>query len=197
MALSGLASEFARLSGDQYCAGLWKEDLVCSLLRRREGEDVLRNRTSVDDMPQKCRKDAPSWSWAGSWAGVHGSTTEWFHYGSRVMLGEDGEVIRTEKTLKRLARSQRSSMRRSICSVRIRLAKSGAVSSLSKLHSVPCRRFSLPNSKKKTTMTTGTESQRNLQMSSKQLCGNRLGQGMQNTPSDTSDPLDSTLAWYK
>jgi hypothetical protein len=76
--LSGLVSEFARLSGDQYCAGLWKKDLVRGLLWRRE--DLPRHYISGNAL-KKGYKDALSWSWAG----VQGGNTEWFHHGSRMI----------------------------------------------------------------------------------------------------------------
>ncbi|KAK5123292.1 hypothetical protein LTR85_002722 [Meristemomyces frigidus] len=53
-ALSGVAHEMAKLSGDQYLAGLWRSDLASSLLWNPNG------RASVPAKSYRC----PSWSWA-------------------------------------------------------------------------------------------------------------------------------------
>jgi Heterokaryon incompatibility protein (HET) len=84
-ALSGLASEFTRLTGDSYCSGLWKKDMICGLLWRRE--EFPRPYRYGDKLYKGFAAGAPSWSWAG----VHGGRTSWFHYESIMMtkLAED------------------------------------------------------------------------------------------------------------
>ncbi|KFY28132.1 hypothetical protein V491_00621 [Pseudogymnoascus sp. VKM F-3775] len=54
-ALSGVAAQFAQLTGDTYIAGLWERDLVVGLLWRCEDPENSRR-------PQEFR--APTWSWA-------------------------------------------------------------------------------------------------------------------------------------
>ncbi|KFY47029.1 hypothetical protein V494_00204 [Pseudogymnoascus sp. VKM F-4513 (FW-928)] len=54
-ALSGVAAQFAQLTGDQYIAGLWERDLKVGLLWRCEEPKHSRR-------PQDFR--APTWSWA-------------------------------------------------------------------------------------------------------------------------------------
>lgn len=78
-ALSGLAREIQRATGDTYCAGMWRSELVFSLAW--EGGDLfnLHGRNSpeigplnipsrnIEDWPagiQSCEYVAPSWSWA-------------------------------------------------------------------------------------------------------------------------------------
>ena len=53
-ALSGVAHEMARLSGDTYIAGLWKNDLSASLLW---------NPVGIQSRPARTYR-SPSWSWA-------------------------------------------------------------------------------------------------------------------------------------
>ena len=66
-AISGLAKEFERQTGDEYVAGMWKRDLHRGILWRPGGVDFspLRRKFSRR-RPEKWR--APSWSWA-SWDG--------------------------------------------------------------------------------------------------------------------------------
>jgi hypothetical protein len=66
-AISGLAKEFERQTGDEYVAGIWKGDFHRGLLWRPAGIDYgpLRDKF-VRRRPQQWR--APSWSWA-SWDG--------------------------------------------------------------------------------------------------------------------------------
>lgn len=56
-ALSGLASVFARRTGDRYVAGLWESDLKTGLLWRPSHKDGPR-------LHRPPRFRAPSWSWA-------------------------------------------------------------------------------------------------------------------------------------
>lgn len=55
-ALSGLASHYARLTGQSYLAGLWREDLARLLLWSMDPQ------IAPSPLPPKYR--APSWSWA-------------------------------------------------------------------------------------------------------------------------------------
>lgn len=62
-ALSGLAAAFHGLLGDQYCAGLWRNDIVRGLLwsRRAKRDDHLVSKTVKEDSKDH---HIPSWSWA-------------------------------------------------------------------------------------------------------------------------------------
>lgn len=70
-ALSGLAEQFARATGDQYVAGLWKGDLVRCLAWHR----IRPDRSQLNDHPTNRAKlgkyIAPSWTWAS----ITGGTT--------------------------------------------------------------------------------------------------------------------------
>jgi hypothetical protein len=62
-ALSGLASEMEAAYGGEYVAGVWRNDLLRSLLWRRDPKSMPS--TSIHTLP--CRPSkyrAPSWSWA-------------------------------------------------------------------------------------------------------------------------------------
>ncbi|KAI1420154.1 HET-domain-containing protein [Xylaria sp. FL1777] len=82
-ALSGLASEFHRATGDTYLAGLWKSNIV-------EGLSWVRTRLESKPMAQALLNDlAPSWSWASV-------------LGSKVFFGTNSQfdrVIRFAKVL--------------------------------------------------------------------------------------------------
>lgn len=54
-ALAGLAQDAQRLTGDEYCAGLWRSSLPIDLLWRRKSPDFMAT-------PSRFR--APTWSWA-------------------------------------------------------------------------------------------------------------------------------------
>jgi hypothetical protein len=75
-AISGLALEFQRQTGDEYLAGLWKSDLHRALLWRPAGVDnISMPSKSLRRQPKQWR--APSWSW-GSWDGyVDASLVNW------------------------------------------------------------------------------------------------------------------------
>lgn len=74
-ALSGLASVFARLSGDRYVAGLWESDLMVGLLWH----------ASYSEQPRLQRPPeyrAPSWSWAALDGGISfDSEVNYLHQG--------------------------------------------------------------------------------------------------------------------
>ncbi|KUJ19651.1 HET-domain-containing protein, partial [Mollisia scopiformis] len=59
-ALSGLASEMQAVHGDEYVAGMWKGDLLRSLLWRRDS----RPDSSQTMLTRPLQYQAPSWSWA-------------------------------------------------------------------------------------------------------------------------------------
>ena len=64
-ALSGLAQRIAKLSGDQYCAGLWNTDLARGILWETEKTDYVPGLLLVrGDPTPSCT--APSWSWASA-----------------------------------------------------------------------------------------------------------------------------------
>lgn len=62
VALSGVAKDFARLVGDEYVAGLWRHNLINSLLWRVDAPFGVPVRPST--RPSRYR--APTWSWAVS-----------------------------------------------------------------------------------------------------------------------------------
>ncbi|KAK5637170.1 hypothetical protein RRF57_012882 [Xylaria bambusicola] len=82
-ALSGLASEFYRATGDTYVAGLWKSNIV-------EGLGWARTRRETKPMAQPLVNDlAPPWSWASV-------------LGSKVFFGTNSQfdrIIRFAKVL--------------------------------------------------------------------------------------------------
>ncbi|PKS05119.1 hypothetical protein jhhlp_008486 [Lomentospora prolificans] len=66
-ALSGLANEFHRATGDDYVAGLWKGDLLRGLCWTRTPQHKRLSSGQVEYQPRVPEKYlAPSWSWAGS-----------------------------------------------------------------------------------------------------------------------------------
>jgi hypothetical protein len=54
-ALAGLAQDAQRLTGDEYCAGLWRSSLPLDLLWKRKSREFMQ-------IPSGFR--APTWSWA-------------------------------------------------------------------------------------------------------------------------------------
>jgi len=62
-ALAGIARVFQNLLEDQYCAGLWKNDFLCSLGWRRNPRYPADNSTRFDPT-RPSEYLAPSWSWA-------------------------------------------------------------------------------------------------------------------------------------
>lgn len=75
-ALAGLASSFYTWTKDEYIAGMWKKDLVHSMLWRYD--DAVAINTSR-------YKDIPSWSWASlqgtalRWRASHTGTPSWMY----------------------------------------------------------------------------------------------------------------------
>lgn len=70
-ALSGLADEFARVTGDQYVAGMWRGDLIRSLSWHRSAlREKLPNGHQAD-VRRPSGYHAPSWSWAS----IYGKST--------------------------------------------------------------------------------------------------------------------------
>ncbi|ETS86456.1 hypothetical protein PFICI_00284 [Pestalotiopsis fici W106-1] len=64
-ALSGLASEFQRATGDTYVAGLWKMDIIQGLSWNRGELRKKRSDGYLEDPPSLPKQYlAPSWSWA-------------------------------------------------------------------------------------------------------------------------------------
>jgi Heterokaryon incompatibility protein (HET) len=61
-ALSGIAAEFQRLSGDEYLAGLWRSTLPHSLLWHQLPAPSPKPTKNIIQLPSAYR--APSWSWA-------------------------------------------------------------------------------------------------------------------------------------
>lgn len=62
-ALSGLATVFQHVLNDTYCAGLWKKDIMCSLMWDRAPR-YPSDLTTRFDLTKKSEYLAPSWSWA-------------------------------------------------------------------------------------------------------------------------------------
>ena len=88
-AISGLAKEFQRQTGDEYVAGIWKSDFHRGLLWRPAGVDYGPLRHKFDRRrPRKWR--APSWSWA-SWDGPIDPSL--VSYRRRVPYGRDACFI--------------------------------------------------------------------------------------------------------
>jgi len=68
-AFSGLARAFERVLKDQYCAGLWKKDLIRSLLWSRES--ISRKATPAHQRNEKLPNyRVPSWNWASIQGGI-------------------------------------------------------------------------------------------------------------------------------
>ena len=66
-ALSGLAAAFNNHFNDQYCAGLWKEDLLRELLWTRDlfiQNQRLHTALSSRPVASRASMGPPSWSWA-------------------------------------------------------------------------------------------------------------------------------------
>jgi hypothetical protein len=103
-AISGLAHEFQRQTGDEYLAGLWKSDLHRSLLWRPAGVDNLSIPSNLlRRQPKQWR--APSWSWA-SWDGyINGSLAIWHQrvkYKHDIFILEAGIVPAEDDVMGRL-----------------------------------------------------------------------------------------------
>lgn len=62
-ALSGLARVFQHVLNDTYCAGLWKKEIICSLLWNRSPRYPA-DRSTRFDLARLSDYLAPSWSWA-------------------------------------------------------------------------------------------------------------------------------------
>jgi hypothetical protein len=58
-ALSGMASEVARLTGDKYLAGLWRRRIRDELLW-----EVWHNGDGLEKVISRLRNGSPTWSWA-------------------------------------------------------------------------------------------------------------------------------------
>ncbi|KAI8717501.1 HET domain-containing protein [Fusarium sp. LHS14.1] len=85
-AISGLAREVHRMTGDTYCAGLWRGDIARELMWYRQAP--------VKDTPKYL---APSWSWASKTSEVDGGMDPYFIIqNTRVVDGTSVEVIDVE-----------------------------------------------------------------------------------------------------
>lgn len=62
-AIGGIARIFQRVLDDEYCAGLWKKDLLCSLLWNRSPRYPADQSTRFE-LVRPSEYLAPSWSWA-------------------------------------------------------------------------------------------------------------------------------------
>ncbi|EEU39371.1 uncharacterized protein NECHADRAFT_81484 [Fusarium vanettenii 77-13-4] len=82
-AISGLAREVHRMTGDTYCAGLWRGDIARGLMWYRQAP--------VKETPKYL---APSWSWASKISAVDGGMDPYFMIqNTRVVEGTSAEVI--------------------------------------------------------------------------------------------------------
>ncbi|RSL63075.1 hypothetical protein CEP54_005386 [Fusarium duplospermum] len=82
-AISGLAREVHRMTGDTYCAGLWRGDIARGLMWYRQAP--------VKETPKYL---APSWSWASKISAVEGGMDPYFMIqNTRVLEGTSLEVI--------------------------------------------------------------------------------------------------------
>ncbi|RSL96315.1 hypothetical protein CEP52_011532 [Fusarium oligoseptatum] len=82
-AISGLAREVHRMTGDTYCAGLWRNDIARGLMWYRQAP--------VKETPKYL---APSWSWASKTSAVDGGMDPYFMIqNTRVLGGTSLEVI--------------------------------------------------------------------------------------------------------
>ncbi|KAL9124401.1 MAG: hypothetical protein Q9217_006263 [Psora testacea] len=73
-ALSGLARGFQDLLDDQYCAGLWKKDIIRGLTWVRPAPQDAVSGPSALQVDESCR--VPSWSWASIKGGMLFNTLE-------------------------------------------------------------------------------------------------------------------------
>ena len=62
-ALSGLASAFQNLLRDEYCAGLWKNDIIRGMCWTRDNMPI-KDITALESSQKKRDDYIPSWSWA-------------------------------------------------------------------------------------------------------------------------------------
>ncbi|KAJ4213559.1 hypothetical protein NW759_010979 [Fusarium solani] len=82
-AISGLAREVHRMTGDTYCAGLWRGDIARGLMWYRQAP--------VKETPKYL---APSWSWASKASAVDGGMDPYFMIqNTRIVEGTSLEVI--------------------------------------------------------------------------------------------------------
>ncbi|KAJ4208736.1 hypothetical protein NW767_001845 [Fusarium falciforme] len=82
-AISGLARQVHRMTGDTYCAGLWRGDIARGLMWYRQAP--------VKETPKYL---APSWSWASKTSAVDGGMDPYFMIqNTRVVGGTSLEVI--------------------------------------------------------------------------------------------------------
>ncbi|KAI8666233.1 hypothetical protein NCS57_00847600 [Fusarium keratoplasticum] len=82
-AISGLAREVHRMTGDTYCAGLWRGDIARGLMWYRQAP--------VKETPKYL---APSWSWASKTSAVDGGMDPYFMIqNTRVVEGTSLQVI--------------------------------------------------------------------------------------------------------
>lgn len=63
-AMAGIARAFQGLLKDEYCAGLWKKDILCSLFWARSPRFPEDRTTARFDPARASNYLAPSWSWA-------------------------------------------------------------------------------------------------------------------------------------
>lgn len=75
-ALSGIAGVFQHVLDDTYCAGLWKKDLICSLMWTRSPR-YLSDLSTRFDLTKKSEYLAPSWSWASIPGKISNLGTNW------------------------------------------------------------------------------------------------------------------------
>jgi hypothetical protein len=92
-ALSGLAGEFHRFTGDRYLAGLWEKDLIHSLMWTCYLPQADDRREDPHKPTQAYR--APSWSWAS----LKGVNIAFPARGNRSDLEWEAEVVKVEVTL--------------------------------------------------------------------------------------------------
>lgn len=71
-ALAGIARVFQSVLKDEYCAGLWKKDLLCSLIKWERIPRYPADKSIRFDPTRSSEYLAPSWSW-GSMLGKSGA----------------------------------------------------------------------------------------------------------------------------
>ncbi|RSL45460.1 hypothetical protein CEP53_010779 [Fusarium sp. AF-6] len=82
-AISGLAREVHRMTGDTYCAGLWRNDIARGLMWYRQAP-----------VKETTKYLAPSWSWASKTSAVDGGMDPYFMIqNTQVLEGTSLEVI--------------------------------------------------------------------------------------------------------
>jgi hypothetical protein len=94
-ALSGLAAAFQNLLDDQYCAGLWKDDMIRGLLWRSHPRALVKSQSACSHAvsARSANLRIPSWSWAsingGTISFIVGEEWKW----SSIWVEEVAKII--------------------------------------------------------------------------------------------------------